>query len=71
MPFFYILYYPSFPVTLWWRTLSDAFLLNKSDNTLDQIQIFHNASVPYPTMHHLVMEMCTFPFQSGASWDMK
>ena len=31
---------------------------------------FHNAPVPYPTMHHFGTEMCAFLFQNGVLWDM-
>ena len=29
-----------------------------------------NASVPYPTMHHFVTEMCKFLLQNGVLWDI-
>ena len=31
---------------------------------------FHNAPVPYPTIHHIVTEMCTFLLQNGALQDI-
>ena len=37
----------------------------------DQSHQSHNASVPYPTIHHFGTEMCTFLFQSGVLWDME
>ena len=30
----------------------------------------HNALDKYPTIHHFVTEMCTFPLQNSALWDM-
>ena len=36
---------------------------------IDVLHKSHNAPVPYPTMHHLVTEMCTFLLQN-ALWDL-
>ena len=37
---------------------------------IDQSHKSHNAPVPYPTIQHFGTEMCTFPFQCSALWDM-
>ena len=37
---------------------------------IDQSHKSHNAPVPYPTIHHFVIEMCTFQLQTGALWDI-
>ena len=34
----------------------------------DQSYEFHNAPIPYPTIHHNGAEMCTFLFQNGVLW---
>ena len=50
--------------------ISDICLTN-SFMHVAQFHKCHNASVPYPTMHHFGTEMCTFLFQCGAFWDMR
>ena len=37
---------------------------------IDQFHRSHNAPVPYPTIHHIGTEMCTFLFHCGVLWDM-
>ena len=38
---------------------------------IDQPHKPHNTPIPYPTMHHIGTETCTFLFQCGILWDMK
>ena len=38
--------------------------------SIDPSHKSQNASVPYPTMHHFVTEICTFLLQNGALWDI-
>ena len=38
--------------------------------SIDLIRKSHNASVPYPTMHYFLTEMCTFLLQNGVLCDI-
>ena len=40
-------------------------------NSIDPSHEPHNAFDKYPTMHHLVTEMCTFLLQNGALWGVE
>ena len=37
----------------------------------DQSHKSHNASVPYPTIHHIGTDMCIFLLQYGVLWDVR
>ena len=49
---------------------SHVFLVTESAMRIDLLHKSHDASVPYPTMHHFVTEMCTFLLENGALWDV-
>ena len=44
--------------------------MSKQWSTVNQSQKSHNAPVLYPTMRHFATEMCSFPFQNCALWDV-
>ena len=47
------------------------YSLNNSLAPIHLLYKSHNASLPYPTMHHFVTEMCTCVLlQNGALWDI-
>ena len=46
----------------------DARIHGISSHGIDLLHKSHNASVSYPTMHHLVTEMCTYVHISVTKW---
>ena len=52
------------------KRLAKPALSTVNGQAIDLSHKSHNASVPYPTMHLFVTEMCTFLLQNGALWDI-
>ena len=53
----------------YWKMSNNPLVLKPTySSTIDPFHKSHNASVPYPIMHHFVTEMCTWVHISVTKW---
>ena len=53
------------------KYVENELIIFSTCTVIDRFHKSHDASVPYPTIHHLGTEMCIFLFQCGVLWHME